>query len=365
MKIKQFLEKIILLVVSLVFVFAALEILFRIFFPHSGYSITYASWGWTHIPNTKVNYYTEIPEFHLDIRKRHYPISINYNSKGLRELEYGYQKNENTFRILMLGDSWAEDMGSFFDNLHTKWLEKKLNKLGFPYKIEVINGGHYAFDNANEYMFYLEEGRKYYPDIVMVMFTGDTASPDYASLDNGKLTLHFKEYSLSQLRYRQTVSWIRRNTHFGSFLLDKLTNLSKLKKLLINKGYKENDKFISGGEFSQEPVFTNAGFTDVDKAIWLSFKNKVENDSGKFVFINCIKSSLNDKKREFLNSIRILLLDNEATFKDSKIIKEADLKAGIYDRFYESYRSGYKMNERFADTIMDYLLKNKLLPNSL
>lgn len=71
------------------------------------------------------------------------------------------------------------------------------------------------------------------------------------------------------------------------------------------------------------------------------------------------------KKREFLNSIRILLLDNEATFKDSKIIKEADLKAGIYDRFYESNRSGYKMNERFADTIMDYLLKNKLLPNSL
>ena len=114
-------------------------------------------------------------------------------------------------------------MGSFFANLHAKWLEKKLNESGYPYKIEVINAGHYAFENDQEYIFYLKEGRKYSPDIVIVMYTGDEASPTYATLDeNGKLVLHYKEFTPSQKLYRNVVSFIRRNTHFGSFILDRL-----------------------------------------------------------------------------------------------------------------------------------------------
>ena len=368
MKLKSLLGNCILLLCSLLFVFFVIELLFRAFYPQSGYSITSASWGWTHVPNSKVTYYKEAPEFHLDIRNRPYPIPIKYNSKGLREFEYDYKKENNVFRILILGDSWAEDMGSFFDNLHTKWLERKLNKMGYDYKIEVINGGHYAFDNANEYMFYLNEGKKYSPDIVIVMFTGDTAGGDYATLDNEKLTFHYKKLSSSQKLYRKIVSWIRRHSHFGSFALDQIKSLRSLKRYLINKGFKEQDKRIVSPENIAQPM----QFSEVDKAIWLSFRNEVEKDGGTFIFLNCAyyldkpnASALSEEARKVLVKNKISLLEFGSIFKEEKRLKEKELCLGTYDKFYDSHRFGYKMNERVADSIIEFLLKNKLLPDKL
>lgn len=368
MKVKQFFGNCMLLLGTLLFIFFVFELFVRIFYPHSGYSITQASWGWTHVPNSKVTYYKEIPEFNLNVHNRPHPIPIEYNSKGLREFEYDYKKEDNVFRILILGDSFAEDMGSFFENLHTKWLERKLNKGQYPYKVEVINGGHYAFDNANEYMFYLKEGRKYSPDIVVVMFTGDTAGPDYAILNNGKLILNYKDFTPAQKRYRAIISWIRRHSHFGSFAINQITKMRRLKTYLINKGFKEQDKPV----VNSRNISRNVEFSETDRAIWISLRDKVEEDGATLVFLNCAhfpdkleKSSLNEKGREFIVENKILLLEINATDKEASRLKKEDLRLGTYDKFYDSHRFGYKMNEKVAESIIEFLLKNNLLPEKL
>ena len=367
-KRKSFLVNLALLVCALLFVVFSAELLVRIFYPQSGYSITHAPWGWTHLPNSKVTYYKEIPEFNLDVRNRPYPIPIEYNSKGLRELEYDYKKGDNIFRILILGDSFAEDMGSFFENLHTKWLERKLNKGQYPYKIEVINGGHYAFDNANEYMFYLKEGRKYSPDLVIVMYTGDTASPEYATFENGELVLHYKNFASGQKRYREIVSWIRRHSHFGSFLINQINTIRSLKAYLVNKGFKEQDKPI----VNLQNLSSDIRFSETDRAIWGSFKDKVAEDGGTFVFLNCNhypdkpqESSLHERGRKFIVESEIPLLEIASTDTEAKRLKKEDLRLGTYDKLYDSHRFGYKMNEQVANSIIEFLSANNLLPEKL
>jgi hypothetical protein len=368
MKLKPLVINLTLLICSTLFVFFTFEVLFRVFYPQSGYSLTYASWGWTHLPNSRVTYYKETPVFNLDIRSRPYPIPIKYNSKGLREFDYGYPKEKNVFRILVLGDSFAEDMGSFFDNLHTKWLERKLKQMGYPYRIEVINAGHYAFDNANEYMFYLKEGKKYSPDIVILMYTGDTAGSDYAGFENGKLVLRYKTFTFSQKLYRMAVSWVRRNSQFGSFLLNEVTNLNRIKLFLVNQGFKEKDKAIVNPDRPEEQI----PFSDADKAIWLAFKEDVEKNNGRFIFMNCTYypdqprlSSLSEENRAFIKHNKILLLEVLSTAENARRIKNEEMRLGIYNKLFDSHRFGYKANEKVAERIITFLLDHKLLPEQL
>ena len=389
MKLNSKCIKFSLFVGSVIIFYAIIEIFFIIFYPHSGYSITYAPWGWSHRPNTRVTYYQETAQFNLDLRKRHHAIPISYNSKGLREFEYDYKKPKNTFRILILGDSWAEDMRSFFENLHAKWLERKLNSKGYAQKIEVINAGHYAFDDDQEYMYYLKEGRKYSPDIVILMYTGDKAGQDYVSLVNQELVLHCKTFSFPQRLYKEAASLIRRKSHFGSFLLDKITNIREIKKALTDWQFKEKDRVIPKlypipgqiglpyvmpqgvtGGFTNNvahrgvdfPVVQNQGsdFKELDKAIWLSFDKEVRKDKGVFIFLSCMDSLLNSQQKDFLTKNNILVLGIPPL--EGYKLKEDDLKTGTYSKLYDSHRFGYKANEKVADRIIDFLLQNKLLP---
>ena len=267
---------------------------------------------------------------------------------------------------MILGDSFAEDMGSFFDNLHAKWLERKLNHKGFPYKIEVINAGHYAFDNAQELMFYLREGSKYSPDIVILMFNRDTANPAYATLEKeDKLILHYKAFTPSQVIYRRIVSAIRRHSQFGAFVLNRLNRLSGFKHFLALKGYKEEDRPVPHSERETD-------FSAVDKSIWLSFKEAVGKAGGAFIFMDCYVypdqlsgDNAYARNKKFLLDHNILLLENMSTAEEAGKLKDEDIKAGRYNKLYDSNRAGYQANELVAERMEVFLLKHNLLPDNL
>ncbi|MEO8168314.1 MAG: hypothetical protein ABI623_08705, partial [bacterium] len=63
------------------------------------------------------------------------------NSLGLRDKEYSIPKPSNTFRILMVGDSFTEGDGVFSYETFSKRLEAKLQSFSSPVKFEVINAG--------------------------------------------------------------------------------------------------------------------------------------------------------------------------------------------------------------------------------
>lgn len=103
------------------------------------------------------------------IRRSEFDVLIQINSLGLRGPEYGYEKPAGTRRVLILGDSFAE--GYYVDEADTARavLEKRLNT-GACAGWQVVNGGTIAYSTDQEYLFFREEGYRYQPDLVTLLF---------------------------------------------------------------------------------------------------------------------------------------------------------------------------------------------------
>lgn len=80
-------------------------------------------------PNTVAHYRTTEFNYKAEI-----------NSLGLRNKEFNIQKDDSTFRILCLGDSWTYGWGVDIEDSWPMQLETFLHKHGYP-KVEVINCG--------------------------------------------------------------------------------------------------------------------------------------------------------------------------------------------------------------------------------
>jgi len=79
--------------------------------------------------------------------------------------EYNYKK-ENKTRILILGDSYTFGNGVELNESYAEILRKKFNE-----DIEIINFGVPGYGLNQEAVYFLEEGKKYFPDIILIQFT--------------------------------------------------------------------------------------------------------------------------------------------------------------------------------------------------
>lgn|SRR5574341_37838 len=101
-------------------------------------------------------------------------VVVETNSKGLRDLEYSYEKPANTFRIVVLGDSTTQAAQvNLKDAFHTI-LEDRLNETlsqetGLHY--EVISAGVSAYGVTRELTFYENEIYQYDPDLVLLAYS--------------------------------------------------------------------------------------------------------------------------------------------------------------------------------------------------
>jgi lysophospholipase L1-like esterase len=102
-------------------------------------------------------------------------VDVAINSKGLRDREIPYARTPGTLRILMLGDSFTEGWGVALDDTFAKRLERLFAAKGV--KAEVINAGVGNYNTVMEVNSFLDEGRKYDPDIVVLNFTFNDAEP--------------------------------------------------------------------------------------------------------------------------------------------------------------------------------------------
>lgn len=96
---------------------------------------------------------------------------VHLNALGHRDDEFTVDKPENTFRIVVLGDSLTFGEGVKDQNdLYTEIVENKLNHGQFSRRFEVINTGQCGY-NVEEYVRTLEnQGLSYTPDLVMIGF---------------------------------------------------------------------------------------------------------------------------------------------------------------------------------------------------
>lgn len=111
--------------------------------------------GWSKIPNTvAVSSRTGVE------------IEYRINSKGLRDEETSYEKPEDTFRIVVIGDSFTFGFGVPIKQHYSVLLE------GYFENVEVINMGVDGF-GVDQALLYLQlEGFKYEPDLVLAYVPG-------------------------------------------------------------------------------------------------------------------------------------------------------------------------------------------------
>ncbi|HET9888595.1 MAG TPA: hypothetical protein VFR10_13895, partial [bacterium] len=126
--------------------------------------------SWT-MPNSVIGW-SYVPGAHYEhVSAEQCPgwrTSGRINSKGLRDRNFDYEKPPGTFRILALGDSFTEAFQFDVEKTWTKLLEAQLNRDGIH--AEVINCGRSGMGTTTEWLFFQNEGKKYEPDLVLLLF---------------------------------------------------------------------------------------------------------------------------------------------------------------------------------------------------
>jgi hypothetical protein len=99
-----------------------------------------------------------------------YQVHERFNSRGLRGPEYPFEKPRNEYRVLFLGDSFTEGYSVHFHDLFSKRLELALNADGRKARYCCINAGTGGYSTDQELLFFMSEGRRYDPDLTVLMF---------------------------------------------------------------------------------------------------------------------------------------------------------------------------------------------------
>lgn len=116
--------------------------------------------GWWHIPYSGGVFHSDFNEFTAE---------VHINARGLRDREIGYDNPSGAFRILSLADSFGEALQVDLQQTYHKQLEQNLAQaLGRP--VEVLNAGVGGWGTDQEAIFYVAEGFRYEPEVVMLAF---------------------------------------------------------------------------------------------------------------------------------------------------------------------------------------------------
>ena len=98
---------------------------------------------------------------------------ININSQGFRDRERAVAKPSGTFRIAVLGDSFAEAFQVPLEKTFWSVMERQLSACvpGGKQKVEVLNFGVSGFSTTRELILLQTKVWQYSPDMIVLLFT--------------------------------------------------------------------------------------------------------------------------------------------------------------------------------------------------
>jgi hypothetical protein len=94
---------------------------------------------------------------------------VRTNAFGFRDSEWSLTKPAGTIRVLVIGDSFTFGNNNVAADIYPNVLEDMLRER-FGNRIEVLNTSAQGWDLDNEAAFWLHEGIRYAPDIVVIGF---------------------------------------------------------------------------------------------------------------------------------------------------------------------------------------------------
>jgi lysophospholipase L1-like esterase len=107
---------------------------------------------------------------------------VQINQKGLRDRDHSYERANDVRRILVLGDSFAWGYGVEEAERFSQLLESMMD-------VEVVNAGVSGYSTDQELLWLQNEGIKYDPDLIILVFAGNDIGDNEQQLVN---TIYFK-----------------------------------------------------------------------------------------------------------------------------------------------------------------------------
>jgi hypothetical protein len=195
------------------------------------------------------------------------PVSYNINSRSIRGPEYPYAKEDGEYRILVLGDSFAEGFMVEFSELFSEVMKKTLNDKQRSVHIDVINTGTSGWSTDQELIMFQTEGKKYSPDLVILLFyendiTYNNRPKDWGmyykplfQIVDGKLELTnvpvprpdiFIMYDQLEAEnksaFKRLRSWLNVNSYLYKLVKDRVMSSYKLRTLISGETGKEDQE---------------------------------------------------------------------------------------------------------------------------
>ncbi len=293
---------------------------------------------------------------------REFKVKLTTNSIGIRDRSYSWEKGDDTFRILMLGDSHTFGWGVELDNTFTELIESRIKLINPFSKYEVFNCGVYGYGTTHQYMYLEKYGFDLKPDLVIIamdlLHDIRVNKSGYYYFSQNKLKRsskpHFTKKSRAITKYFPFSSFLRGHSHLFRFVG---SNLSKLFRhdSIINE--KRNDK----GEQKQ---FFNLGLT---YNIFLKISRELEQREVKFIVAILPefdsfkqKSKSNPHFSNTLASLERFFLDNN--FNYISLQKKFDNNSESSEFIFKfSHHFNAKGHQFIAEEIEDFLFTSGIL----
>lgn len=190
--------------------------------------------------------YENIPNSSWSNTSDEFNVNIKYNSDGLRDIDYKKIKDNNIFRIAVVGDSFAVGEQVNLDETFPKQLDKLLNSRTEK-DFEVINFGIRGYNIDSEIVLLKEKVKEYHPDLVILTFffndlDGLLNSP-LISIKEDKINYDYLEKIKKESVLKRLGRYIVSNSRLWDYLINE--KLASRPKLAISF-YKIKAKLIGG-----------------------------------------------------------------------------------------------------------------------
>ncbi len=162
---------------------------------------------------------------------------VRINKDGRRDVARPVKKNENTIRIAVIGDSYAEAFQVPIEKTFWKGMERRLNSGGcFSGKrVEVLNFGVSGYGTTQEYLTLQNDVFAYSPDMVLMAFYpgNDVRNNSYDLERNPDKPYFVMEDGRMRLDQGYKERLGPRSRSFKARIVRRLINISRVVQLVI------------------------------------------------------------------------------------------------------------------------------------
>ena len=152
--------------------------------------------------------YVLAPDQHTRLASRDFDVEIRTNSQGFHDVAHTYTKARDTYRVVVLGDSFIEALQVPIERGFTQQLQSQIQEWAGNRRIEIINLGISGTGPAQYYRVLETKGLQYHPDLVLMAVLpdndfrdsyqplgGSAFKPYYRIMEDGSLILIPPQFS--------------------------------------------------------------------------------------------------------------------------------------------------------------------------